>query len=64
MLESFMKICPENPNMVKMWQKCRGPYMQDHVRFIVAGGIKLPTNAIQSKWYRLVTVARVTCKDI
>jgi hypothetical protein len=38
----FMKICPENPNFVKIWQKYRELYIKTYVRLTVAGDIKSP----------------------
>jgi len=42
MLETSVKICRENPNLIKIGQKYRTLYMQTYVRFIVAGDIKMP----------------------
>jgi hypothetical protein len=37
-----MKICSENPNLIKIGQKYRTLYMKTEVRFIVDGEIKSP----------------------
>jgi hypothetical protein len=41
-----MNIYREDPNLVKIRQKYRALYMKTEERFIVAGDIKLPHNAL------------------
>jgi hypothetical protein len=38
-LESFLKICYETPNMVKIWQTHRALYMKISMSFVVTGAI-------------------------
>jgi hypothetical protein len=40
-LETFKKICPENPNVVRIGQKSRALYMQTSVSFALADGFNL-----------------------
>jgi hypothetical protein len=52
-----MKICRENPKLIKMEQK-RALYMKIKVCFIVAGNIKSPYNSyLRMKFYQAVRKA-------
>jgi hypothetical protein len=53
-LETFIKICPENQNTVTIGQKYRALH-EDIDTFIVVGDIKQPYKlSLRPKWYQTV----------
>jgi hypothetical protein len=55
MLEMFINICQESPNLVKAGQKYLALYLKAYVCFIVAGNINC---SLQVKWCYALTIAK------
>ena len=52
-----MKIYLENPNLVKLVQKCRSLHMKTEVRIIIAGDVNPPQKRVYASLdFKLLTV--------
>ena len=54
----FCKICPENPDVLKMGPNTGALHMKTWVNFVVGHDIKAPkSGALRVKWYQTVSIA-------